>query len=40
MSRPDMEGPLADFRRTATAAVGRAAGTSPTGVTAIFCHGE
>lgn len=39
MSQPDMAGPLADFRRTATAAVGRVAGTSPMGVTAIFCHG-
>lgn len=39
MSRPDMEGPLADFRRTATAAVGRVAAASPPGVAAIFCHG-
>ncbi len=39
MARPDMEGPLADFRRTATAAVGRVAAVSPPGVAAIFCHG-
>lgn len=39
MSRPDMEGPLADFRRTAIAAVGAVAATSPPGVAAIFCHG-
>jgi probable phosphoglycerate mutase len=39
MSRPDMEGAVADFRRAATAAVGRVAAASPPGVTAIFCHG-
>ncbi|TAM65271.1 histidine phosphatase family protein [Mycobacterium sp.] len=39
MARPDMEGPLADFRRTATAAVGRVAVAGPPGLGAIFCHG-
>ncbi|MGB9303882.1 MAG: histidine phosphatase family protein [Mycobacterium sp.] len=39
MSKPDMEGPLAEFRRTATAAIGRVAAASPPGVAAIFCHG-
>jgi 2,3-bisphosphoglycerate-dependent phosphoglycerate mutase len=39
MSQPDMDGPLADFRRAATAAVGRVAAASPAGVAAIFCHG-
>lgn len=39
MSRPDMKGPLADFRRTATAAVSRVAAASRPGVAAIFCHG-
>ncbi len=39
MSQPDMEGPLAEFRRTATAAVGRVAAGSPAGVVVIFCHG-
>jgi 2,3-bisphosphoglycerate-dependent phosphoglycerate mutase len=39
MSQPDMGGPLADFRRAATAAVGRVAAASPAGVAAIFCHG-
>jgi len=39
MAKPDMAGPLAEFRRTATAAVGRVAAASPPGVVAIFCHG-
>lgn len=39
MSQPGMEGPLADFRYTATAAVGRVAAAGPPGVMAIFCHG-
>jgi 2,3-bisphosphoglycerate-dependent phosphoglycerate mutase len=39
MSQPDMESPLADFRRTATAAVGRVAAESRAFVAAIFCHG-
>ena len=39
ISQPAMEGPLADFRRTATGAVGPVAAASPAGVAAIFCHG-
>jgi 2,3-bisphosphoglycerate-dependent phosphoglycerate mutase len=39
MANPDMEGPLADFRRTATATVGGVAAASAPGVAAIFCHG-
>ncbi len=39
MAKPDMEGPLAAFRRSAVAAVGRVATDSPPGVAAIFCHG-
>lgn len=39
VSQPDMDGPLADFRRTATGAVGRVAAASAAGVVAIFCHG-
>jgi probable phosphoglycerate mutase len=39
MARPDMVGTLADFRRAATAAVGRVAASSPPGVAAVFCHG-
>lgn len=39
MSQPEMEGPLADFRHTATGAVGRVAATCSAGTTAIFCHG-
>jgi probable phosphoglycerate mutase len=39
MAKPDMHGPLADFRRVATAAVGRVAAGLRDGVAAIFCHG-
>jgi len=39
VSQPDMVGPLAEFRRSAAAAVGRVAAAVPHGVAAIFCHG-
>jgi probable phosphoglycerate mutase len=39
MAEPDMVGAVADFRRTATAAVGRVAAAAPGGLAAIFCHG-
>lgn len=39
MSQPDMVGAVSEFRRTATAAVGRVAAENPPGVTAVFCHG-
>ena len=39
MHRPDMVGVLAEFRRTATAAVGQVAAESRSGLVAVFCHG-
>lgn len=39
MASNDMDGPLADFRRTATAAVARVAAGTSGGVAAVFCHG-
>lgn len=39
MAQPEMVGTVAEFRRTATAAVARVAAASGPGVTAVFCHG-
>ncbi|HET7742844.1 MAG TPA: histidine phosphatase family protein [Mycobacterium sp.] len=39
MAQPDMAGAYAEFRRTATAAVGRVVADGPPGIAAVFCHG-
>ncbi|QLL09859.1 histidine phosphatase family protein [Mycobacterium vicinigordonae] len=39
VARDDVDGPLAEFRRTATAAVAQVAAGISGGVAAVFCHG-